>query len=130
MADFPGLGHRIATDEAVIAEATNNLAKKSRYAYLRMQAVCLEVSTQGNGSAIWKSVDQQLGNLRLNGARFTEVFYKLVLEEDKILFNGVNTLDDIKNLPNLKIPDNQRVTEALAALSAPPSDQNTNATEA
>jgi hypothetical protein len=34
MADFPGLGQRIATDEAVIAEATNNLAKKSRYAYL------------------------------------------------------------------------------------------------
>ncbi|KAH9810167.1 hypothetical protein DFH28DRAFT_1111080 [Melampsora americana] len=131
MADFPGLDKRTATDEEVIAEATNNLAKRSRYAYLRMQAVFLEVSTQGNGSSIWRAVDQHLGLLQLNGARFTEAFYKLILDKDKRIFNGQNKLADIKKLANFKIPDNEAVTVAVAALSQPlSSEPNADATRA
>ncbi|KAG0148697.1 hypothetical protein CROQUDRAFT_654530 [Cronartium quercuum f. sp. fusiforme G11] len=68
-----------------------------------MEAVFLQIKSQGDGNAaVWKRVDGRLAQLRLKGPRFTEAFYKLVLDADNLLFNGKNTVTDLEDLTDFE----------------------------
>ncbi|EGG00790.1 uncharacterized protein MELLADRAFT_57525 [Melampsora larici-populina 98AG31] len=112
MADFPGLAKRTATDEEVTVADQSNLVKKSRYAYLRMEAVFVQGLTDGKGGyTIWKTIDKQLAHLRLKGPRYTEAFYKFIVDEDKRLFDGTRTLAAIKTqeLTKFNMPTDTKI---------------------
>ncbi|KAG0147334.1 hypothetical protein CROQUDRAFT_656260, partial [Cronartium quercuum f. sp. fusiforme G11] len=59
----------------------------------------------------------RFAQLHLKGPRFTEAFYKLVLDADNLLFNGKNTVNDLEDLTDSELPTDSDSQAAIACLA-------------
>ncbi|KAG0142972.1 hypothetical protein CROQUDRAFT_96892 [Cronartium quercuum f. sp. fusiforme G11] len=64
----------------------------------------------------WEIIDRTMLELAAEDARYHYAYHILVLDADIRFFNGVNMIEDIKTLPDLRMPTLAKVIEKVDEL--------------
>ncbi|EGG09145.1 uncharacterized protein MELLADRAFT_96415 [Melampsora larici-populina 98AG31] len=107
------IGGRVQVREEILRNVQHLC--KTRYAYLRMQAVHWGVKSSEYGSqSYWSVVDQKLESLRGQSTRYRYVFFVLVMYDDYDRFNGKHNFDYLtKKKIDFSLPSEERIQEEI-----------------
>ncbi|KAG0150310.1 hypothetical protein CROQUDRAFT_88094 [Cronartium quercuum f. sp. fusiforme G11] len=91
---------------------------RMKHAFLRLQGIhfLVKPNEYPPKKKCWEMIDRTMLELAAEDARYRYAYHILVLDTDIRFFNGVNTIEDIKTLPDFRMPTSAKVIEKVDEL--------------